>query len=121
MAHGTEAAVPGDKRWQVHGREQWRPVNGRAWERKLSGQLYAATAGGPRLRAEKHSFPFWLAEARMMQGWAMSRQGDAEGGLELLRQGRDEREPFEAARARMVKIAMESGEAMFQRRQRKGR
>jgi FliI/YscN family ATPase len=35
--------------------------------------------------------------------------------LELLRQGRDEHEPFEKSRALMVKTAMESGEAVFQR------
>jgi predicted ATPase len=37
--------------------------------------------------ASEHGFPFWLAEARMMEGWAQCEQGAAHAGLRQLQQG----------------------------------
>ena len=37
--------------------------------------------------AREHGFPFWLAEARMMDGWAQCEQGAACAGLAQLQQG----------------------------------
>jgi predicted ATPase len=37
--------------------------------------------------ASEHGFPFWLAEARMMEGWAQCEQGAAHVGLRQLQQG----------------------------------
>jgi predicted ATPase len=37
--------------------------------------------------ASEHGFPFWLAEARMMEGWARCEQGAAHAGLAQLQQG----------------------------------
>jgi predicted ATPase len=37
--------------------------------------------------ASEHGFPFWLAEARMMEGWAQCEQGAARAGLAQLQQG----------------------------------
>lgn len=41
--------------------------------------------------------------------------------VEMLRQGRDERQPFEQARAHMVKLAMEAGDLLARRLREKGR
>jgi predicted ATPase/class 3 adenylate cyclase len=37
--------------------------------------------------AVEHGFPFWLAEANIMSGWARAAQGDGQGGLLQLRGG----------------------------------
>jgi predicted ATPase len=37
--------------------------------------------------ASEHGFPFWLAEARMMEGWARCEQGAAHAGLAQLQRG----------------------------------
>ena len=37
--------------------------------------------------ASEHGFPFWLAEARMMEGWTQCEQGTAQAGLAQLQQG----------------------------------
>lgn len=37
--------------------------------------------------ASEHGFPFWMAEARMLEGWALSEQGEADAGLAQLEQG----------------------------------
>ena len=37
--------------------------------------------------ASEHRFPFWLAEARMMEGWAQCEQGAACAGLAQLQHG----------------------------------
>jgi predicted ATPase len=37
--------------------------------------------------ASDHGFPFWLAEARMLEGWALSERGEADAGLAQLERG----------------------------------
>jgi class 3 adenylate cyclase/predicted ATPase/energy-coupling factor transporter ATP-binding protein EcfA2 len=48
--------------------------------------------------ALEHGFPFWLAEATMMEGWALAKQGNTEHGIAQLRKGFDN---FLATGARM--------------------
>jgi predicted ATPase len=48
--------------------------------------------------ASEHGFPFWLAEARLVQGWARTEQGDTATGLAMVKQGLSE---FEATGAQM--------------------
>jgi predicted ATPase len=35
----------------------------------------------------EHGFPFWAAGARILKGWAATRQGETKAGLQLLREG----------------------------------
>ncbi len=37
--------------------------------------------------ADEHGFPFWAAGGRVIDGWAAARQGKADEGLQLLREG----------------------------------
>lgn len=44
-------------------------------------------AAAVRALAVEHGFPHWLAMSALLEGWAAVREGDAAGGVELLRQG----------------------------------
>ena len=44
-------------------------------------------AGSVIALADEHGFPFWAAGGRIIDGWAAARQGKADEGLRLLREG----------------------------------
>ncbi|HEY1364187.1 MAG TPA: AAA family ATPase, partial [Xanthobacteraceae bacterium] len=63
-------------------------------------QIIPELAEEAKALAVEHGFPFWLAEAGIMSGWAISALGKAKGGIDRLRVGISD---FLATGARMDK------------------
>jgi predicted ATPase len=66
------------------------------WAFDLAAKLYLWRREGPVVQeqaeamlriADEHGMPYWLAEGRMMQGWALAEQGREEEGITQMRQG----------------------------------
>lgn len=68
-------------------------VYGGAGPAELMGDVAAAHAHADAIieLADQHSLNYWRLSGLILRGWAMAQEGDAEGGLALMRQGLNDR------------------------------
>ena len=68
-------------------------VYGGAGPAELMGDVAAVHAHADAIinLADKHSLNYWRLSGLILRGWAMAQEGDAEGGLALMRKGLNDR------------------------------